>query len=56
MEIFAAILGGTGRFVGSFLGLVSLRMPRGEDVVFGRSCCGGGGRTLKPWGMIPVVS
>ena len=56
MMIFAAFLGGVGLIVGSFLGLVSLRLPRGEDVVFGRSRCGGCGRTLKPWRMIPVIS
>lgn len=56
MLIFAAFLGGVGLIVGSFLGLVSLRLPRGEDVVFDRSRCGGCGRTLKPWRMIPVLS
>ena len=56
MLIHAAFLGGVGLIVGSFLGLVSLRLPRDEDVVFGRSRCGGCGRTLKPWRMIPVVS
>ena len=56
MLIFAAFLGGVGLIVGSFLGLVSLRLPRGEDVVFGRSRCGGCGQALKPWRMIPVLS
>ncbi|WP_312148107.1 A24 family peptidase [Brevundimonas sp.] len=56
MLIHAAFLGGLGLFVGSFLGLVSLRLPRGEDVIVGRSRCGGCGRTLKPWRMIPVIS
>jgi len=56
MLIYAAFLGGVGLIVGSFLGLVSLRLPRGEDVVFGRSRCGGCGQTLKPWRMIPVLS
>lgn len=56
MLIHAAFLGGVGLIVGSFLGLVSLRLPRDEDVVFGRSRCGGCGRTLKPWRMIPVLS
>ena len=56
MLIHAAFLGGVGLIVGSFLGLVSLRLPRGEDVVFDRSRCGGCGRTLKPWRMIPVLS
>lgn len=56
MLIYAAFLGGVGLIVGSFLGLISLRLPRGEDVVFGRSRCGGCGRTLKPWRMIPLLS
>ena len=56
MLIHAAFLGGVGLIVGSFLGLISLRLPRGEDVVFDRSRCGGCGRTLKPWRMIPVLS
>jgi leader peptidase (prepilin peptidase)/N-methyltransferase len=56
MLIFAAFLGGVGLIVGSFLGLVSLRLPRGEDVVFGRSRCGGCGQALKPGRMIPVLS
>jgi len=56
MVIYAAFLGGLGLIVGSFLGLVSLRLPRGDDVVFGRSRCGGCGKTLKPWRMIPVLS
>lgn len=56
MLIHAAFLGGLGLFVGSFLGLISLRLPRGEGVIFGRSRCGGCGRTLKPWRMVPVLS
>ena len=49
-------ISGLGLIVGSFLGLVSLRLPRGEDVVVQRSHCGGCRRPLKPWRMIPVVS
>lgn len=56
MAILAVFLGVIGLCVGSFLGLVSLRLPLGQDVVFGRSRCGGCGRVLKPWLMIPVVS
>lgn len=56
MPILAIYLGGIGLCVGSFLGLVSLRLPRGEDVVFGRSRCGGCGNVLRPWHMIPIVS
>ena len=52
----ALILGGTGLIVGSFLGLVSLRLPRGEGVVAGRSRCDGCGVTLAPWRLLPVAS
>ena len=55
-EILALILGGAGLIVGSFLGLVSLRLPRGEGVVAGRSRCDGCGVTLAPWRLIPVAS
>ena len=49
-------LAGAGLLVGSFLGLVSLRLPAGDGVVFGRSRCAGCQRDLPPWRMIPVVS
>lgn len=52
----ALLLGATGLIVGSFLGLVSLRLPRGEDVVGGRSRCDGCGVPLAPWRLIPVAS
>lgn len=52
----ALILGGVGLILGSFLGLVSLRLPRGEGVVGGRSRCGDCGATLPPWRLVPVVS
>lgn len=50
------ILGGTGLIVGSFLGLLTLRLPRGEDVVSGRSRCAGCDRPLPPWRLIPLLS
>lgn len=56
MPILAIYLGGIGLCVGSFLGLISLRLPRGEDVVFGRSRCRGCGNVLRPWHMIPIIS
>lgn len=52
----ALTLGGLGLILGSFLGLVSLRLPRGEGVIQGRSRCGGCGATLAPWRLVPVVS
>ena len=54
--ILALLLGGVGLIVGSFLGLVSLRLPRGEGVVGGRSRCDGCGVPLAPWRLVPVAS
>jgi leader peptidase (prepilin peptidase)/N-methyltransferase len=55
-EICAFLLGGLGLIAGSFIGLVSLRLPRGEGVVAGRSRCGGCGRPLPPWRLVPLLS
>ena len=49
-------LGIVGLVVGSFLGLVSLRLPDGLDIVAGRSRCGSCGETLSPLRLIPVLS
>ena len=49
-------LGIVGLVVGSFLGLVSLRVPVGLDIVAGRSRCGSCGETLSPLRLIPVLS
>lgn len=54
--ILAALFAGCGLVVGSFLGLVSLRYPAGGDIVRGRSRCGGCGRDLPPWRLIPLLS
>lgn len=54
--ILAFTLGGLGLIAGSFIGLMSLRLPRGEGVVAGRSRCGGCGRPLPPWRLVPVLS
>ena len=54
--ILALLLGAVGLAAGSFLGLVSLRLPRGEGVVSGRSRCAGCGATLAPWRLVPVLS
>lgn len=45
-----------GVVVGSFIGLVSLRLPAGQPVIMGRSRCGGCERPLAPWNLIPVLS
>lgn len=54
--LLAAVLAGVGLLVGSFLGLVSLRLPAGQGFVGGRSRCGDCGRPLAPWRLIPLVS
>lgn len=52
----AALLAGLGLLAGSFLGLVSLRLPAGQPLIRGRSRCDGCGRTLAPWRLIPLAS
>lgn len=54
--ISAFFLGGLGLIVGSFIGLVSLRLPLGEGVVAGRSRCNGCSRPLPPWRLVPLIS
>ncbi|HEX8661182.1 MAG TPA: prepilin peptidase, partial [Brevundimonas sp.] len=50
------VFAGLGLIVGSFTGLVSVRLPLGEGIVRGRSRCRGCGRVLAPWNLVPVVS
>ncbi len=45
-----------GLFVGSFLNLVSDRLPNGKKFVFGRSKCDFCHETLKPKNLIPIFS
>lgn len=54
--LLAGALGVLGLLVGSFLGLVSLRLPRGEGFVGGRSRCRGCDRPLGAWRLIPLLS
>lgn len=49
-------LASLGLIAGSFLGLVSVRLPAGRQVVSGRSRCGGCDLPLAPWRLIPLVS
>lgn len=44
-----------GLLVGSFLCLVSVRLPLGEPVVFGRSRCRTCDRPLTWWKLIPLI-
>lgn len=43
-------------FVGSFLGVLVRRLPRGEPVVVARSRCESCGRTLGPAELVPLAS
>lgn len=45
-----------GPVAGSFIGLISLRLPAGRPVAVGRSACDHCGRKLGPVDLIPVVS
>ncbi len=52
--LIAAIL--LGPFVGSFLGLLSLRLPQDLPVVWSRSACPSCERTLGPLDLVPILS
>lgn len=54
--ILPLILGGLGAIVGSFLGLVSVRLPLDEDVVLAPSHCRSCQTRLTPWRLIPLLS
>jgi len=47
---------GLGAIIGSFLGAIILRWPRGESVLRGRSRCDACGRTLGARDLVPIVS
>jgi leader peptidase (prepilin peptidase)/N-methyltransferase len=50
------VLALVGAIVGSFLGLVSVRLPLGEPIALGRSRCPGCSRTLGPADLVPLLS
>lgn len=52
----AASMGVAGLIIGSFLGLISLRLPAGEDVVGGRSGCRSCDRRLAWPDLVPIAS
>ncbi len=43
-------------FIGSFLGVVIRRLPRGRPVALARSCCDACGVALHPIDMVPLAS
>ena len=54
--VIAILVGLLGTVVGSFLAAVTVRLPREEGVVFGRSRCMSCERTLAPAHLVPVLS
>lgn len=54
--IIPTLMGLLGAIVGSFLALVTVRLPLDEDVVLTPSHCRSCGARLAPWRMIPVLS
>ncbi|MDZ4740779.1 MAG: prepilin peptidase [Alphaproteobacteria bacterium] len=43
-------------FIGSFVSVLVVRLPKGEDVIVTRSHCRNCGHILGPWELIPIVS
>lgn len=58
LPIWVLLVGGfaLGAIVGSFLATISIRWPRGESVLIGRSRCDSCGSLLRAYDLIPVVS
>lgn len=58
VPVAALVAGGavSGAVIGSFLGNLCVRWPRGEAVSRGRSHCDHCGRTLRAWELIPLAS
>ncbi len=52
----ALLLALAGAAVGSFIGLVSLRLPKGEAIALGRSRCSRCARPLGPADLVPLLS
>lgn len=54
--ILPTVMGLLGAIVGSFLALVTVRLPLDEDVVVTPSHCRSCNQRLAPWRMIPILS
>src|SRR5918996_6023814 len=52
----AALAGVFGLLLGSFLNVVSYRLPRGESLSMPASRCPGCGTPIKPYDNVPVLS
>ncbi len=54
--MIAVLMGRLGLVIGSFVAAVTIRLPRDEDIVMGRSRCMSCERPLAPWQLVPVFS
>ncbi|MDD4754324.1 MAG: prepilin peptidase [Desulfitobacteriaceae bacterium] len=45
-----------GLIIGSFLNVCIYRIPRGESVIYPKSCCPSCGKPLAPYDLVPVLS
>lgn len=54
--VIAVLMGLLGLIFGSFIAAITVRMPRDEDIVRGRSRCMSCDQTLAPWQLVPVIS
>jgi len=52
---FVVLITVFGLVMGSFLGTVAERLPKGQSIVFGRSHCDHCGTVLRLWQLIPVA-
>ncbi|MCF6092699.1 prepilin peptidase [Microaerobacter geothermalis] len=56
MEILIILFIIFSLFIGSFLNVVALRIPKGESIVYPPSHCPSCNQRLKPWDLFPVFS
>ena len=54
--LWAAIYGGAGAIIGSFVAALVLRWLDERSVLTGRSACDHCGKTLRVWELVPVLS
>lgn len=54
--VIAVLMGLLGLTIGSFIAAVTVRLPRDEDIVMGRSRCMSCERQLAAWQLVPVLS
>ena len=56
LVFFVTLMALLGGIAGSFLAAVSVRLPRGESFVRGRSRCESCQKSLAPWQLVPIFS